>query len=94
MTQHNSKEVLDRIYKENFVVLEDSKGIPLNVSFTEDGLKWTYDSKGRNMYYRSDTRVRPFRPDPKVLNELSFLSKCTKRWIDKANALLYLQRLN
>lgn len=92
MEPDNSKHVLDRINKANLVVLVDEKNIPLNVSFTEDGLKFTYDSKGRNLYDLPTTKVLPFKPDPDILKEKSFRAKCLKRWVDKGNALLYEQR--
>lgn len=36
-----------------FVVLRRKKdGMPLNVSYTEDGLKWTSNKLGRALYYK------------------------------------------
>jgi hypothetical protein len=36
-----------------FVVLRRKKdGMPLNVSYTEDGLKWTSNKLGRSLYYK------------------------------------------
>lgn len=90
--ENNSENVLQRIYEKNFKVLRNANGIALNVSYTDDGLKWTFDQKGNNLYFQEGNYVETFKPDPKVLNNLSFKSKCEKRWVDKANSMLYEQR--
>lgn len=90
--QDNSENVLKRIYEKNFKVLRDPKGIALNVSYTEDGLKWTVDSKGKNLYFTEGNYVENFKPPIALLKENSFRSKCEKRWVDKANSMLYEQR--
>ena len=88
----NSINVMQRIYEKEFKVLRNNDGIALNVSYTEDGLKWTFDSKGKNLYFTEGNYVETFKPSPKLLKEKSFKSKCEKRWVDKANSLLYEQR--
>lgn len=90
--QDNSENVLKRIYEKRFKVLRDPRGIALNVSYTDDGLKWTTDSKGKNLYFTEGNYVEDFKPDLKVIRENSFRSKCEKRWVDKANSMLYEQR--
>lgn len=92
MKEDNSTRVLQRIYDASFKVLRDKNHIPLNVSYTEDGLKVTTDNLGRKLYGKPGTYVETFRPDPKILQEKSFRSKCEKRWTDKANSMLYEQR--
>jgi len=88
----NSVNVMQRIYEKDFKVLRNANGVALNVSYTEDGLKWTYDSKGKNLYFAKGNYVEPFKPSLNLLKERSFKSKCEKRWVDKANSLLYEQR--
>ncbi len=90
--QDNSENVLKRIYEKGFKVLRDPNGIALNVSYTDDGLKWTTDSKGKNLYFTDGNYVEDFKPDLNVIREKSFRTKCEKRWIDKANSMLYEQR--
>jgi hypothetical protein len=90
--QDNSENVLKRIYEKRFKVLRDPQGIALNVSYTDDGLKWTTDSKGKNLYFTKGNYVEDFKPDLNIIREKSFRSKCEKRWIDKANSMLYEQR--
>jgi len=90
--QDNSENVLARIYEKNFRVLRDKDGIALNVSYSDDGLRWTVDSKGNNLYFKKGNYVEDFRPKQEILRQKSFMSKCEKRWVDKANALLYEQR--
>ena len=90
--QENSENVLKRIYEKEFKVLRDKNGIALNVSYSDDGLRWTLDSKGRNLFYRDGNYVETFKPEYAILRQNSFMSKCEKRWVDKANALLYEQR--
>ena len=90
----NSQEVLNRIASNNFKALIDNKGIPLNVSYTEDGLKFTVDAKGKNLYFAKHTKVIDFKPTKELVQETSFKSKCYKRWIDKANSMCYDQRFN
>lgn len=90
--QDNSENVLKRIYEKGFKVLRDPNGIALNVSYTDDGLKWTTDSKGKNLYFTDGNYVEDFKPDLNVIRQKSFRSKCEKRWIDKANSMLYEQR--
>lgn len=90
--EDNSIKVLQRISTAGFKVLRDKNNIPLNVSYTEDGLKFTTDNFGRKLYGKGGVYVEDFKPDPKILREKSFRSKCEKRWIDKANSMLYEQR--
>lgn len=88
-----SLEVLDRIYKNKFKVLRDPKGLPLNVSYTEDGLKYTLDNKGNYVYNKNGNYVEDFKPCPKLLSKNNDKrAKFEKRWVDKANAMLYQQR--
>ena len=35
---------------------------------------------------------KDFKPDLNIIREKSFRSKCEKRWVDKANSMLYEQR--
>ena len=90
--QDNSENVLKRIYEKNFKVLRDKDGIALNVSYSEEGLKWTLDSKGNNLFFKKGNYVEDFKPKTEILRQHSFMSKCEKRWVDKANALMYEQR--
>lgn len=90
--KNNSENVLKRIHEKEFKVLRDKNGIALNVSYSDDGLKWTIDSKGKNLFYQKGNYVETFKPQYEILKENSFMSKCEKRWVDKANALLYEQR--
>jgi len=90
--QDNSENVLKRITENKFKVLRDRHGVALNVSYSHDGLKWTIDAKGRNLYYQDGNYVEDFRPSYRILKQNSFMSKCEKRWVDKANAMLYEQR--
>jgi hypothetical protein len=84
--------VLKRISDANFYVLRDSKGIALNVAYTEGGLEWTTDNLGRKLWGKEGTYVEIFKPTKEVLFQTSFKAKCEKRWVDKANAMLYEQR--
>lgn len=88
----NSLNVLRRIHDSNFFVLRDRNGIALNVSYTIDGLRWTTDNRGRALFGLRGNYVEPFKPDITLLRERSFKSKCEKRWVDKANSMLYEQR--
>lgn len=90
--QDNSLNVLKRIHDANFVVLRDRYGIALNVSYTIDGLRWTTDNRGRNLFQMKGTYTELFKPSIELLKERSFKSKCEKRWVDKANVMLYEQR--
>lgn len=45
--------LIERIAKENLKVLRNKAGVALNVSYTEDGLKWTGNKDGRALYYKN-----------------------------------------
>lgn len=44
--------LIDWVAKNELCVLRNEKGVALNVSYTEEGLKWTCNKYGRSLYYR------------------------------------------
>lgn len=84
--------ILKRIHDANFYVLRDKTGIALNVAYTIGGLEWTTDNLGRKLWGKEGTYYELFKPSKEILRQTSFRAKCEKRWVDKANAMLYEQR--
>jgi hypothetical protein len=54
------KDTLQKFFTQNICyVLRDSRnGKPLGLSYTKEGLKYTYNSNGKNLYYDYDKRSK------------------------------------
>lgn len=96
--------MLNEICEERMVVLRERKtNKPLNVAYTEEGLKWTANKTGRAIYFRSalfrdgeiigkDMRKNPQFYVEKFTPNLSDTNRYIKEellWMKKARHLSY-----
>lgn len=94
--------LVERVTKSNLYVLRHIDGTALNVSYTEDGLKWTCNRKGKALYFKNafitkgklvgdttpatDVYVEKFVP---VNHSAYFKQMAESTWVDKALRLAY-----
>ena len=89
----NSVNVMQRIYEKDFKdLLRNANGVALNVSYILKMVLSGHMILKVKFIFCKGNYVEPFKPSLNLLKERSFKSKCEKRWVDKANSLLYEQR--
>lgn len=94
--------LVERVTRSRLYVLRHKDGTALNVSYTEDGLKWTCNKRGKALYYKNafiagGRIVGDFTPSPDVYVEkfvpvnhsAYFKQMAESTWVDKAVRLVY-----
>lgn len=84
MQKELNQHIIDTVVANKIYVLRDKRGIALNASFSPDGLRFTTNKKGQNLFFKEGNYVERFIPQNKK-NAFAQMAEIT--WLDKAYRL-------